>query len=85
MRKKGHKKINGGNKNYDKFYMINHLELGRSWEEVQQDKEGDRPSEERWVELIVCTHLLQTFATPQNRLQKLAMQVLSKQRFLVRE
>ncbi len=51
MRKKGHKKINAANKGYDKFYMINHLELGRNWE--QQEGEGDKTSEERWVWLVI--------------------------------
>ena len=35
MRKKNHKKINPRNSAYDKFYMINYLEMGESW---KQDK-----------------------------------------------
>ena len=35
MRKKQHKKINPQNKVYDRFYVINYLELGKSWEQVQ--------------------------------------------------
>ena len=35
MRKKQHKKISPKNKVYNRFYIINYLELGKSWEEVQ--------------------------------------------------
>ena len=31
MRKKSHKKINPRNEAYDKFYIINYLEFGRTW------------------------------------------------------
>lgn len=37
MRKKQHKKINPKNKSYDKFYMINYLELGKNWEAIQSE------------------------------------------------
>ncbi|EDO49813.1 predicted protein, partial [Nematostella vectensis] len=43
MRKKQHKKINPKNKEYDKFYIINYLELGKTWEQIQN--EGDEESE----------------------------------------
>ena len=45
MRKKQHKKINPQNKIYDRFYVINYLELGKSWEQVQS--EDDREIIER--------------------------------------
>lgn len=35
MRKKFHKCINPNNKMYDKFYMINYLEPGRTWKQRQ--------------------------------------------------
>jgi hypothetical protein len=35
MRKKQHKTINPKNTEYDKFYMINYLELGKNWQEVE--------------------------------------------------
>lgn len=41
MRKKNHKKINPSNKIYDKFYLVNYLEFGKSWEEVR--RESDQP------------------------------------------
>ena len=41
MRKKQHKKINGQNHAYDRFYVINYLELGKSWEEVQAEDDRE--------------------------------------------
>lgn len=35
MRKKFHKCINPNNKAYDKFYIINYLEPGRTWKQRQ--------------------------------------------------
>ena len=35
MRKKNHKKINPRNYTYDKFYIVNYLEFGKSWKEVR--------------------------------------------------
>lgn len=37
MRKKGHKKINPRNVSYDKYYIVNYLEFGRSWKEKDID------------------------------------------------
>ena len=34
MRKKNHKKINPRNADYDKYYLINYLEMGKSWEQM---------------------------------------------------
>ena len=34
MRKKNHKKINPRNADYDKYYLINYLEMGKSWEQL---------------------------------------------------
>lgn len=41
MRKKQHKKINPKNKEYDKFYIINYLELGKTWEDIQNEIEEE--------------------------------------------
>lgn len=41
MRKKQHKKISPQNHAYDKFYLINHLELGKTWEEVQAEDDRE--------------------------------------------
>ncbi|XP_048356836.1 zinc finger protein 277 [Sphaerodactylus townsendi] len=50
MRKKQHRKINAKNREYDKFYIINYLEFGKSWEEVQSedDRELLDIQEEDW-------------------------------------
>lgn len=41
MRKKLHKRINPKNKTYNKFYVINYLEFGKSWEEVQSEDDRE--------------------------------------------
>ncbi|KAM9216773.1 zinc finger protein 277 isoform 1-T1 [Dugong dugon] len=41
MRKKQHRKINPKNREYDRFYVINYLELGKSWEQVQLEDDRD--------------------------------------------
>jgi len=50
MRKKRHKRLNPKNKLYDKFYIINYLELGKTWEEIQneEDEEDGKQSDEDW-------------------------------------
>ena len=56
MRKKQHKKINPQNKVYDRFYVINYLELGKSWEEVQSEDDRDIiKTEEKWESEIRLT------------------------------
>lgn len=37
MRKKVHKKINPHNKEYDKFYLVNYLEPGKTWKEIMEE------------------------------------------------
>lgn len=39
MRKKLHRKINPKNKSYDKYYVINYLELGKNWENLEADED----------------------------------------------
>ena len=41
MRKKLHKKISSQNHTYDRFYVINYLELGKNWEEVQAEDDRE--------------------------------------------
>ncbi|RXM28089.1 Zinc finger protein 277 [Acipenser ruthenus] len=41
MRKKQHLRINAKNQEYDKFYVINYLELGKTWEEVQSEDDRE--------------------------------------------
>lgn len=40
MRKKLHKRINPKNRSYDRYYMVNYLEIGKNWQGLQ--KEDDR-------------------------------------------
>lgn len=40
MRKKLHKRINPKNKCYDKYYIVNYLEIGKDWHVIQ--REDDR-------------------------------------------
>nr|CAD7202390.1 unnamed protein product [Timema douglasi] len=37
MRKKSHKRVNPDNKLYDKFYVVNYLEMGKDWQQVQKE------------------------------------------------
>lgn len=50
MRKKSHRRINSNNREYDRFYVINYLELGKTWEEVQSedDRELVDDGDEDW-------------------------------------
>ncbi|KAM5203659.1 zinc finger protein 277 isoform 2-T2 [Hipposideros larvatus] len=50
MRKKQHRRINPKNREYDQFYVINYLELGKSWEEVQSEDDREWPDhqEDDW-------------------------------------
>ncbi|XP_053263003.1 zinc finger protein 277 isoform X1 [Podarcis raffonei] len=50
MRKKQHRRINAKNREYDRFYIINYLEFGKTWEEVQSedDRELLDNQEEDW-------------------------------------
>ncbi|KAG9342288.1 hypothetical protein JZ751_016790 [Albula glossodonta] len=41
MRKKQHRRINSKNHEYDRFYIINYLELGKTWEEVQSEDDRE--------------------------------------------
>ncbi|XP_070558091.1 zinc finger protein 277-like isoform X2 [Ptychodera flava] len=57
MRKKQHKRINPKNEVYDKFYVINYLELGKNWESVQAEEDYDAMTpeslsdkEEEWAD-----------------------------------
>ena len=41
MRKKQHKKIDAKNHAYDRFYLINYLEPGKTWEDVHAEDDRD--------------------------------------------
>ena len=42
MRKKQHRKLNPENRAYDKYYIVNYLELGKTWRELDQEEEEER-------------------------------------------
>ncbi|XP_068595642.1 zinc finger protein 277 [Brachionichthys hirsutus] len=46
MRKKSHRRINASNHEYDRFYIINYLELGKTWEEVQSEDDRELVDDE---------------------------------------
>jgi len=54
MRKKMHRRIRGSNREYDKFYLINYLELGKSWNDIQSEEDIEiRPgpaAESEWAD-----------------------------------
>jgi hypothetical protein len=45
MKKKRHFKVNGRNKIYDQFYLINYLEWGKTWEDLQREPDDDGESD----------------------------------------
>ena len=48
MRKKGHRRLNPTNKEFDKYYMINYLELGKNWLVLQSESEKLEGSSDDW-------------------------------------
>lgn len=66
MRKKGHKRIDPKNKEYDKFYLINYLDPGKNWKDLQNEPEYEREefasddefsyvyNEKEWEEWTEC-------------------------------
>ncbi|CAH1783503.1 unnamed protein product, partial [Owenia fusiformis] len=52
MRKKGHKRLNPKSKKYDKYYIINYLELGKNWKSIQSEDDtpidSDTDKDEDW-------------------------------------
>ena len=41
MRKKQHKRINPYNNTYDQYYVVNYLEIGKTWEDIQSENESE--------------------------------------------
>ncbi|XP_066996623.1 zinc finger protein 277 [Anabrus simplex] len=46
MRKKQHKRINPNNKAFDKYFIVNYLEIGKNWEQIQGEKDDSDSAEE---------------------------------------
>ena len=40
MRKKSHRGLNRDDRSFDKFYLINYLEMGKRWTQLGKDNEG---------------------------------------------
>jgi len=76
MRKKGHKRLDPKNKEYDKYYVINYLEPGKDWKALQTEPEYEKEAEipvaeenmekewEDWIEddptLSLCLFCMKT-------------------------
>ncbi|XP_072242597.1 zinc finger protein 277 isoform X2 [Leuresthes tenuis] len=48
MRKKAHRRISASNPEYDRFYIINYLELGKTWEDVQNEDDREMVDDDDW-------------------------------------
>ncbi|CAB3385833.1 Hypothetical predicted protein [Cloeon dipterum] len=49
MRKKQHKCINPEHTEMDKYFIVNYLEIGKSWKEVEEEQDGPLgPEDESW-------------------------------------
>ncbi|XP_059485528.1 zinc finger protein 277 [Neocloeon triangulifer] len=46
MRKKQHKCINPNDTEFDKYYIVNYLEIGKTWKEVEEEQDGPTGAEE---------------------------------------
>lgn len=71
MRKRNHREVNPKNHYYDKFYIINYLELGKRWLDVLAEDFEDtmatfQDSDEEEEELVVsrCISISNSLATP---------------------
>lgn len=71
MRKRNHREVNPKNHYYDKFYIINYLELGKRWLDVLAEDFEDtmatfQDSDEEEEELVVsrCISISISLATP---------------------
>ncbi|KAJ1832354.1 hypothetical protein LPJ73_008003, partial [Coemansia sp. RSA 2703] len=49
MRKKKHFKISAHNRLYDRFYVVNYAEPGRSWEEIEAEVDEDASEADEWA------------------------------------
>lgn len=46
IRKKQHRKLNPKNKEYDRFYLINYVELGRNWKSLKESHSDEEELDE---------------------------------------
>ncbi|KAG8229994.1 hypothetical protein J437_LFUL012270 [Ladona fulva] len=60
MRKKQHKRVNPKDSSYDRFYVVNYLERGKDWHDIQSEKDYEEDfkssnlSEDEEVSLDAC-------------------------------
>ncbi|CAG0916661.1 unnamed protein product [Notodromas monacha] len=52
MRKKMHRKLNPKNKVYDKFYLVNYLELGKNWEDIAAEADEEYEEDQDWGDWV---------------------------------
>ena len=56
MRSKSHYKIQSGDHKYDKYYLINYVQVGKTWEMLSKDEELEKDEavdreDEAWSDL----------------------------------
>ena len=49
MRKKSHRALNKDDRSFDRFYLINYLEIGKRWTHLAKEAEPEGEDEE-WIE-----------------------------------
>jgi hypothetical protein len=53
MRKKQHKCINPRNRDFDQFYMINYLEIGKLWHDIKCENDIDDKDDDDFNKLTI--------------------------------
>lgn len=77
MRKKGHKTLDPNNKSYDRYYVVNYLERGKSWRDLSHERReryepsDDEACDEDWSDwkedsvmgmvCLMCSHCEQDY------------------------
>ena len=53
MRKKSHRALNKDDRSFDKFYLINYLEVGKRWTQLAKEVEPEE-DEDSWIESVTA-------------------------------
>jgi len=56
MRKKSHRGLNKDDRSFDKFYLINYLEMGKRWTQLSRDPDEDLGEDQTWTEFDSIEH-----------------------------
>merc|ERR1712131_282194 len=56
MRKKGHRGLNPDDRSFDKFYLVNYLEMGKRWTQLSRDPDEDLGEDQTWTEFDSIEH-----------------------------